>query len=43
MSTHTHGDVIKSVKVREGLGVCLVFNELFCTTVQKADVLQQSP
>lgn len=36
----THGDVIKPVKVREGLGVSLVLDELLRSTVQKTDVLQ---
>jgi hypothetical protein len=39
--THTHGNVVKSVKVREGLGVSLVFDEFFRSTMQETDVLQQ--
>ena len=39
MSLRTHGDVIKPVKVREGLGIGLVFNELFRSTVQETDML----
>ena len=42
MTVHTHGDVIKSVKIREGLSVRLVLDELFCSTVQKTNMLQQS-
>ena len=38
----THGDIIKSVKIREGLGISLVLDELFCSTVQKSDMLQRS-
>jgi len=37
----THGDIIESVEIREGLGVSLVFDELLCSTVQKTDMLQQ--
>ena len=39
-AAHTHGDVIKSVEIGEGLGVSLVLNELLCSTVQKTDMLQ---
>lgn len=40
MHVRTHRDVIESVEIRESLGVSLVFDELFCSAVQKADVLQ---
>jgi len=37
---HTHGDIIESVKIREGLGVSLVLDELLCSTVQKTNMLR---
>jgi hypothetical protein len=39
MRMRTHGNVIESVKVWEGLGVSLILDELLCSTVQKTDVL----
>ena len=36
---HTHGDIVQSVKVRERLGVGLVFDQLFGTSVKKTNVL----
>lgn len=36
---HTHRDVVQSIKVWERLGVCLVFNQLFGTSVKKTNVL----
>lgn len=35
----THGNVVQTVKVRQGLNVSFVFNQLLCASVQKADVL----
>ena len=40
MDVRTHRDVIEPVKVREGLGVSFVFDELFRSTMQKTDMLQ---
>ena len=40
VSVRTHGDVIEPVKVRKGLRISLVLDELFRSTVQKTDVLR---
>jgi hypothetical protein len=36
---HTHGDIVEPVKVRQGLGVRLVLDELLRPAVKEADVL----
>lgn len=37
-----HRDIVESVKVREGLGVGLVFDELLGTSVEQTDVRLQA-
>ena len=39
-AARTHGNVVETVKVREGLCISFVLNEFFRTTVKEADVLQ---
>lgn len=36
----THGNIVETIKVGEGLRVCFIFDEFFRTTVKETNMLR---